>query len=70
MRSVLKMRLYLFNVRWYGDEEDTHIIIEANTQKEAEKVFKLKCKEKEWSTEFSKYKCKRIILENGMFILE
>jgi hypothetical protein len=41
-------------------------LIEANTKKDAEKQLKQKLKEKDYSTEFEKYNCKPMVLENGM----
>jgi hypothetical protein len=63
------MRLYIFTLRWMDDTEDTYIVIDANTQREAEKKLKEKLKEKDYSTEFEKYNCKRLILEDGFCMI-
>jgi hypothetical protein len=60
------MRLYIFELKWFGDESYTYILIEANTKKDAEKSLKQRLKEKDYSTEFEKYNCKPMNLENGM----
>jgi transposase len=65
----LKMRLYVFTLRWMDDEADTYIVIEANTQKEAEKKLKKKLKEKEYPIEFEKYNCKKLNLEDGFCMI-
>jgi hypothetical protein len=63
------MRLYIFTLRWMDDTEDTYIIIDANTQKEAEKKLKEKLKKKDYSTDFEKYNYKRLILEDGFCMI-
>jgi hypothetical protein len=68
-KEEIKMRLYLFTLRWMDDTADTYIIIDASTQKEAEKKLKDKLKEKEYSTDFEKYNCKRLALEDGFCMI-
>lgn len=63
------MRLYVYEIKWDGDEQNTYVVIEANTKKDAQKKLNQKCKEKEWSTEFIRCECKRLVLEDGFYLV-